>query len=110
MLVATVNFVIVSLAIAEKEGIKSKVKFLDSHWRERIGFFFPRPFDKWWEIQDEQEAVRAGLEISEIVEKQALPKLYSLSSTDKLVALWQSGRSPGMTEFQRKNLLALAGK
>jgi hypothetical protein len=110
MLVATVNFGIVSLVIAEKEGIKSKVKFLDSHWRERIGFFLPKPFDKWWEIQSEQEAVAAGLEISQIIEKQTLPKLYTLSSTNNLVALWQSGRSPGMTEFQRKNLLALAEK
>lgn len=110
MLVVTINFGIVSLTIAEKEGIKSKAKFLDSHWRERIGFFLPKPFDKWWEIQSEQEAVEAGLEISQIIEKQALPKIYAISSTENLVALWQSGRSPGMTEFQRKNLLALAKK
>jgi hypothetical protein len=109
-LVATVNFGIVSLAIAEKEGINSKIKFLDSHWRERIGFFLPKPFDKWWEMQNEQKAVKAGLEISQIIERQALPKLYSLSSTDNLIALWQNGRSPGMTEYQRKNLLALVEK
>src|SRR6266498_333348 len=109
-LVATINLGIASLLIAEKEGLKFEPKFLDSHWRKRIGSFLPNPFDKWWEVQSEKEAAKAGLEIAEIIEKQALPELQSLSSTAKLIALWESGRSPGMTEFHRKKLLALAEK
>ena len=109
-LVATINLGIVSLVILEREGIKSKPSILDAHWNERIGFLLPERLDKWREVKNQGEANQAGQDITQILNSQALPLLNSLSSTKNLVALWQTGRSPGLINFQREKFLALVTK
>ena len=64
-----------------------------------------RPRDKWWEISSEAEAIKVGEELAEILEKSALPRFAAISSTDGLKRLWETGRSPGLTEYQRQQFL-----
>jgi hypothetical protein len=35
-----------------------------------------------------------------LLESQALPEMERLASRDAMIALWTSGRSPGLTEYQ----------
>jgi hypothetical protein len=81
----------------------------DGHWRERIGFLLPERSDKWWEIRDTDEAVAVGVEIASVLTTYGLPALAAVASTDRLRALWESGRSPGVTEKQRLDYLRALG-
>ena len=105
MLVATVNLGIFSSTIATKVGNTRKPNILDAHWRERVGFLLDEPTDKWWEISSEQEAIEATEELSEILRKSALPKFQTLSSSENLKRLWETGEAPGLTEFERQQFL-----
>jgi len=73
----------------------------DAHWRKRIGFFMPEPYDHWWGCKSEKEADRVGQEIATLLESQALPKMMELASPFALATLWTSGVCPGLTEMQR---------
>jgi hypothetical protein len=106
-LIATVNFGIVSTALTKKQGFRTAPNFLDSHWRERIGRFLPKPQDKWWTVRSEAEAVMVGDEIVTILQARSLPTMNSLASTQQLRELWESGYSPGLTDFQRRKHLVL---
>jgi hypothetical protein len=77
----------------------------DSHWRERIGFFMPEPRDHWWFCSTDDTARTAGREIAALLESQALPEMEGLASRAGMIALWTSGRSPGLTEYQRDQYL-----
>ncbi|HEV8059892.1 MAG TPA: DUF4304 domain-containing protein [Gemmataceae bacterium] len=82
----------------------------DSHWRERIGIFRPQQQDYWWICTSEEIASKAGHEIAAILENEALPAMEALASPAALIALWFSGRSPGLTEQERiEYLVKLVG-
>jgi len=106
-LVATVNLGIVSTLLAKKQGFRTSPNILHSHWQERIGHFLSEPQDKWWTVQNEADAVAASDEIVSILQTRSLPTMYSLASTQQLRELWETGRSPGLTDFQRREYLAL---
>jgi hypothetical protein len=78
----------------------------EAHWRERIGFCFSDPHDHWWECASDEDARKAGQEIAALLEAQALPIMEQLATPGALVALWSSGRSPGLTEPQRLDYLS----
>ena len=71
-----------------------------SHWRERIGYFMPEPRDHWWVCSTDDAAMTAGREMAALLESQALPEMERLASRSAMIALWSSGRSPGLTEYQ----------
>ncbi len=73
----------------------------DAHWRVRIGSFLPDPHDHWWECTSDEEARQAGRETAGQVESRVLPAMEQLATPGALVALWSSGRSPGLTERRR---------
>ena len=72
----------------------------DSHWRERIGYFMPEPRDHWWVCSTDDMAMTAGREMAALLESQALPEMERLASRAAMIALWTSGSSPGLTEYQ----------
>jgi hypothetical protein len=84
---------------------QSKPSLISSHWRERIGSLTERKLDKWWTITSSAEAETAGAEISELLREKALPLLYSLNSTAKLISYWEKGGSAGITEYERERFL-----
>lgn len=80
----------------------------DCHWRERIGFLLPGRRDTWWEVDATTNVDRLKAELVTYLRSYALPVLISYLDDSKLRDLWLSGKSPGLTEFQRlRNLLAL---
>jgi len=104
-LLATMNLGIFSRTVANKVGNTRKPSILNAQWRERVGFLLDEPTDKWWEISSEQQAIEAAEELSEILRKSALPKFHTLSSSESLKRLWETGVAPGLTEFERQRFL-----
>ena len=78
----------------------------EGHWRQRIGQFMPERLDHWWICHDDETARSAGNQIAAILETTALPEMERLASNEALADLWATGRSPGLTERQRKEFLA----
>ena len=81
-------------------GSRDNHEVRDGHWRERIGYFMPEPRDHWWVCSTDDTARTAGREMAALLESQALPEMERLASRAAMVALWTSGRSPGLTEYQ----------
>lgn len=104
-LIATVTLGVFSRSVATKVGNTRKPNILAAHWRKRLGFLLPEPHDKWWEVQSHEQAHEAGVEIAESLLSYALPELQGIASTVGLKTLWESGKSPGLTEYQRKQYL-----
>jgi uncharacterized protein DUF4304 len=93
----TCNLAIVLHAL----GSRDDHDIWDSHWRKRIGDFMAEPRDHWWVCLDDETATEAGREMAALLESQALSEMEQLASRTAMIALWTSGRSPGLTEYQR---------
>ena len=106
---ATVNLGIFSKTVAEAVGNTHEPNIYEAHWDQRIGQLFPAPHDKWWHIHKDKDAELAGREIAAFMKIKALPVMEGLASTDSLKALWETGRSPGQTDFQRQEYLRALG-
>ena len=78
----------------------------DAHWRKRIGFFMPEPRDLWWTCASDEAADQAGREIAALLETAVLPEMERLALPAAMAALWNSGRSPGLTDRQRVEYLS----
>jgi len=72
----------------------------DAHWRRRIGHYMSEPRDYWWACSTDEEANAAGRDIAGLLESSALPEMERLASPAAMIALWKSGHSPGLTEYQ----------
>lgn len=110
---ATVNLGVFSYAVSracEGTGIWALVpttpSVWDCHWQERLGHLMPEMKDRWWEARSPAEAMQTGEEIAAALTTYGLPALDQVDSTDRLRALWESGRSSGLTEKQRQEYLA----
>jgi hypothetical protein len=75
------------------------------HWNWRIGNLMPERIDTWWDISTAEQTEAAAAEISQAVAQYGLPRAMSIRSTADLVALWESGNCPGLSDFQRKKYL-----
>ncbi len=105
----TMNLGIVSITLAgrlDPEDDVDKAIVATAHIRQRIGALLPTGQDVWWEVTDETDTAALAAEIASVIENQALPFIDAVSGDDHFVSLWQSGRSPGLTERQRERFLA----
>src|SRR5262245_19837344 len=103
--VVTVELGIISLPLAKKQmeapteyypyEVEKKPSMSASHWNWRIGHILPERKDIWWDISTVEQAEIAATEISLAVTKYALPVMSQIQSTADLVALWETGGSPG---------------
>ena len=75
-----------------------------------MGFLSPEHEDTWWNVRTPQQAEAVANDIASRIERIALPALAQLQQLESLVSLWQAGRSPGLTEHQRKEFLARLGQ
>jgi hypothetical protein len=82
---------------------------LNAHrnYHERIGKYTDEKKDKWWLINNIQEAIITSEEINDLLLNKVLPELELFKSTDDLIAFWKKGNCRGITEFQRKHYLEL---
>ena len=77
-----------------------------AHWRARLGSLSPEQVDMWWHASTLAQAQSAAEDVAGRVQLYALPALAGLQQAKLLANLWQGGLSPGLTETQRKELLA----
>jgi len=85
----------------------SKARIIDAHLRQRIGMFLPERPDKWWDLNPSVNSELLAQEVTDLLLKKGVPYIKGLLETKALVALWESGQSPGLTAFQRTRYLSL---
>lgn len=71
-----------------------------AHWNRRLGDLGPERTDLWWQANDLAMADEAASDMSKRVRLFAIPALDQLTSSSDLLALWRSGKSPGLTAVQ----------
>ena len=76
-----------------------------THWHQRIGHLLPAKDDVWWSIHTVEEGTSIAAEIVGCIERFGLPALAQVSTLSALRQLWESGRSPGLTQAQRVRFL-----
>ncbi|MDD5139264.1 MAG: DUF4304 domain-containing protein [Verrucomicrobiales bacterium] len=82
------------------------VQIVDAHVSQRIGFLLPEHQDKWWQINGSVSFESLSQEILELVSSKAVPYVSNFLNTNSIYSLWESGKSPGLTEFQRVQFLS----
>jgi len=106
-LIVTVNVGVFAPSLLYPESTQlSKPSWSECHWTERLGHLCPEHKDLWWTITSPESATLAAGDITHRIKEFALPALARLESVASLVALWRSGRGPGLTKGQRIDLLA----
>ncbi|WP_082385213.1 DUF4304 domain-containing protein [Brevundimonas sp. AAP58] len=78
----------------------SKSVEMHAHLRQRIGCFLSPPREKWWEIGATSDVAVVLDEITPLLDDAAHYVITHIAD-EQLIALWESGRGPGLTEFQR---------
>jgi len=105
----TVNLGVISGELLRRwdpEKAPSKEGIWGAHLRERIGALMPANEDRWWTVTS-SPAAAIGEEVADLIATLVIPFLQEHSRDSDLVALWKTGRSPGLTEGQRVRNLAL---
>ena len=69
-------------------------RIVDADVRERIRRFLPGDPDNWWEIAESTDVGPSAAEVTELVFREAAPFMLRHMSTDAILDLWESGRSP----------------
>lgn len=106
-LIVTVNLGILARSLAERtDGNSGHAEIWDCHWRSRLGHLMPENSDRWWRVASEEEASETAREVTLLLAEYGLPILEDLDSTDRLAALWETGKSPGLTAVQRDRYLS----
>jgi len=102
----TVN---IEMSSAKLAAFRDERMPLNAHrnYHERIGLYSDEKKDKWWQINNIQEAITASGQINDLLLNKVLPELDLFKSTDDLIAFWEKGNCRGITEFQRKYYLQL---
>ena len=103
----TVNVGIVSGYLANRHELDlRKAGAADAHLRTRIGTFLSEPHDKWWELHASENSDVAIAEILTLLKHRVVPYLDAHTTDDALIALWETGQSPGLTSTLRTRYLA----
>jgi hypothetical protein len=102
----TVNLAVVCGALLDAEqSTLAKAKSIDAHLRQRIGMLMPGRPDKWWEVTNATDVDALATEVSDLIRNEGAPYINRYLSMSELVALWESGKSPGLTAVQRSRYL-----
>ncbi|MBO9707828.1 MAG: DUF4304 domain-containing protein [Caulobacter sp.] len=90
--------------LEERQPDVSKVGAMDAHLRERIGQFLANPADKWWELDAGTKPIDLVTDLAPLLDA-AVRFLQAHADDAQLIELWESGQSPGLTDFQRQRFL-----
>ena len=106
-IIFTVNVGVVcgDLLDAERTTIK-KSTIEDAHLRSRLGGFLEPAQDTWWKIDASTDDKSLTTELSQLLVRRAVPYLEQYKHTRALIALWETGKSPGLTAVQRSRYLS----
>lgn len=83
-----------------------KIRIIDAHIRQRLGMFLPGRPDKWWEVTPQTVTESLAAELTEHLSSMVVPYILGLLNTSAIIALWQSGQCPGLTDGQRLRFLS----
>ena len=61
--------------------------------------------DTWWQLTTSTDCAALARELSVLLLARAVPYLEQYMNTGALIALWESGQSPGLTDVQRSRFL-----
>lgn len=102
----TVNLAVICGALLEPDQPSlEKARSTEAHLRQRIGMLMPGRPDQWWEISESVEVGALASEVSEVIATEGAPYVARYLDVNELVALWETGKSPGLTETQRMRYL-----
>jgi hypothetical protein len=102
----TINLAVVCGALLEPEQPPlERARSFDAHLRQRIGMLLPGRPDKWWEITDATDADALAAEIGDLISNEGVPYVSRYLDVNEVIALWESGMSPGLTQTQRVKYL-----
>lgn len=102
----TVNLAVICGELLEPDQPSlEKARSMGAHLRQRIGMLMPGRPDKWWEISEAAAVDALASEVSELIATEGAPYVARHLDVNELVALWESGKSPGLTETQRVRYL-----
>ena len=76
-----------------------------AHVRQRLGHLMPDPSDRWWQLDAATQVDTLAGELASALIESGVPFIERYLKTQEVVSLWESGRSPGLTETQRNRLL-----
>lgn len=107
-IVFTINLGVVCGALLDTERVDlKKSTVIDAHLSRRLGKLLLVPEDnKWWELTASTDYESVAKELSELLVTRAIPYLEGYMNIDALIALWESGKSPGLTDGQRSRFLS----
>jgi hypothetical protein len=104
----TINLAIVCDGLRPSETPLERVHSYEGQLVERIGWLLPNRGDKWWELTAATNVEAIATEVSRLIEEKAIPYLLPYLDIEALIALWESGEGPGLTDFQRLQYLEMA--
>lgn len=79
----------------------------DCHWSKRIGQLLPEGNDYWWQIGNSENFEALVYEINEVLQSIAAVEIHQNITDEMLLQQWIKGSSPGITEYQRLEYLAI---
>lgn len=98
----TINLSVVCGPLLEPDGVTlQKARAIDGHLRQRIGTLLPDRQDKWWQIDAATDAEALATDVATIIGDLAVPYLLRYVDPHDLMALWETGQAPGLTEGAR---------
>lgn len=108
-IIFTVNVGVLYGSIVEDSDLKiSKASVWDAHLRERIGQILADQHDKWWEITSQTDVDLMFSQNFDVVCERAADYINKYIAIKAIIDLWESGKSPGLTEQQRIKYLSVA--
>jgi hypothetical protein len=102
----TVNLGVYAPSLVDA-GIRDYIRpsIPQAHWRERLGILMPQRRDRWWTIENPEQAAEAGAEIAASVTEYGLAPLGKIADLASLRRIWETGVSPGLSDYQRRRHL-----
>ena len=102
----TINVAVVCGDLIDPDGTSiEKATSVDAHWRDRLGMLLETRHDTWWQLTASTDCAALAQELSVLLLARAVPCLEQYLNTGALIALWESGQSPGLTAVQRSRFL-----
>jgi hypothetical protein len=102
----TINLAIICGRLLEEGQSLERAKSMDAQLRQRIGGFLHGHPDKWWLVKAGTNIDALADEVANLLATEGAPYIVRYLDTTQLLALWESGKSPGITEIQRTRYLA----
>lgn len=103
----TINLGVVCGDLLDRERTSiSKATILNAHLRTRLGALLDPPGEIWWAIDASTDNESLATELVHLLVRRAVPYLFQYKQTQALIALWETGKSPGLTASQRTQFLS----